>query len=291
MGCHINYTILGMLNLEQHGLAFDKDQLRRLWLTHQSTAMTWGAERTIMVRSAIQHPVAEFAKGKDGPDYVEWTHVCNPSGEYCGALIRADAYGYAAPGNPALAAELAWRDASFTHRRTGVYGTMFVAAAIATAFVERNPLRIFETALQFVPQRSRFFQIVADSLARVRQASDWLDGYERIHGQYRQYSHCQVYPECGTLINTLRFATSIDDGFCKQVSQGNDTDSFGATSGSILGAYFGPGHLDPRWLAPFKDAIRTGLNFFYEGSLSALARRMSTLPRLSLEPDAADAAR
>ena len=33
--------------------------------------------------------------------------------------------------------QLAWRDASFTHRKTGVYATMFVAAAIATAFVER----------------------------------------------------------------------------------------------------------------------------------------------------------
>jgi hypothetical protein len=46
--------------------------------------------------------------------------VLNPKDEYCGALIRADAYGYACPGRPALAAELAWRDASLTHRRTGI---------------------------------------------------------------------------------------------------------------------------------------------------------------------------
>ena len=31
----------------------------------------------------------------------------NPSDEQCGAMIRADAYGYACPGRPALAAELA----------------------------------------------------------------------------------------------------------------------------------------------------------------------------------------
>jgi len=54
--------------------------------------------------------------------------------------------------------------------------------------------------------------------------------------------------------------------------------SFGATCGSILGAYFGPDHLDPRWRKPFNDEIRTGLNFFYERSLSALARRMAELP-------------
>jgi len=193
-------------------------------------------------------------------------------------VIRADAYGYACPGNPALAAELAWRDASFTHRKTGVYGTMFVAAAIAAAFVERDPLRLFGTALQFVPRRSRFYRIVEDSLNEVALASDWLDGYHRIHGKYKEYSHCQIYQECGTLINTLRFAENISDGFCKQVSQGNDTDSFGATAGSILGAWFGPDRLDRSWLTPFRDEIRTGLNFFYERSLSALAKRMAKLP-------------
>jgi hypothetical protein len=46
-----------------------------------------------------------------------------------------------------------------------------------------------------------------------------------------------------------------------------DTDSFGATAESLLGAYFGPGYLDERWLAPFNDDLRTGLARFYEQSL------------------------
>ena len=138
---------------------------------------------------------------------------------------------------------------------------------------------IFETALKFVPQRSRFYEIVADSLNEVRQATDWLDGYDRIHGKYAQYGHCLVYQEVGTLINTLRFAESVGDGICKQVSQGNDTDSFGATAGSILGAYFGPGYLEDRWLAPFNDDFRCALARFDEQSLSRLAKRMGALPR------------
>lgn len=270
----INYTILGMLNLEQNGADFTLDQLRKLWGWHISLAQTWGPERTMFVKAGIQH----LDEKGSAPDYEEWTKLWNPNDQACGALIRADAYGYACPGDPALAAKLAWRDASFTHRKTGVYGTMFVAAAIATAFVESDPVEVFRTAVKFVPQRSRFYQIVSDSLREVEEASDWLDGYDRIHGKYKEFSHCQIYQECGTLINTLRFAKSIDDGFCKQVSQGNDTDSFGATAGSILGVYFGPDHLDPRWLRPLNDEIRTGLSFFYERSLSGLARRMGQLP-------------
>jgi ADP-ribosylglycohydrolase len=276
----INYTLLGMLALEEHGIGFTREQLRDLWLRHVSISMTWGPERAIMARIGLHH----WSLGNGGrPDPEEawtWTHTFNPYGELCGAMIRADAYGYACPGDPALAAELAWRDAAMTHRKTGVYATMFAAAAIAAAFTAREPLTIFEIALKFVPRRSRFHRIVADSLNEVRNASDWQDGYRRIHGKYREFSHCLVYQECGTLINTLRFAENVGDGICKQVMQGNDTDSFGATAGSILGAFFGPGHLEDRWLTPFGDEIRTGLNFFYERSLSSLAERISRLPQI-----------
>ena len=82
----------------------------------------------------------------------------NPGDELCGAAIRADAYGYALPGNPELASELAARDASFTHNRTGIYGTMFIAAAIATAQVTDDRVEVIKTALQYIPQKSRFFE-------------------------------------------------------------------------------------------------------------------------------------
>jgi hypothetical protein len=63
------------------------------------------------------------------------------------------------------------------------------------------------------------------------------------------------------------------------LTQGNDTDSFGATAGSILGAYLSPEGLEERWLAPFNDEIHTGLGCFYEQSLSQVAKRMGELPQ------------
>jgi ADP-ribosylglycohydrolase len=270
----INYTVLGMMLLEKHGLAFTQEDIRDLWLRHLPIAQTFGPERTLLLKAGIN-----TLTGGDPSRLAEWVSVLNPQDEQCGAMIRADAYGYACPGRPALAAELAYRDASWTHRRTGIYSTMFTAAAIASAPVVTDPLNIFEIALQFVPRRSRFYRIVADSLTMVHEASDWEDGYYRIHGKYAQFSHCQVYQEVGTLINTLRFAESVGDGICKQVSQGNDADSYGATAGSLLGAYFGPGHLDDRWLAPFNDTIRTSIATQPEWSLTKLARRMGDLPR------------
>ena len=161
---------------------------------------------------------------------------------------------------------------------------MFTAAAIAVAMVERDPVRIFETAVKYIPQRSRLAEVVREAISEVRHASDWMDGYRRIHASWGEFGHCRVYQETATLINTLRFAKSVGDGICIQVMQGNDTDSYGATAGSILGCFFGPGHLEERWLTPFNDEIHTTLADFHEQRLSRLARRMAKLPRLVTGP-------
>ncbi len=272
----INYTIMGMLLLEEFGADFTKQNIANRWLRNLPPGWCFGPERTTIIKAAIRSLGKKDAVEKD--PFEDWAEFLNPGDEYCGALIRADAYGYACPGHPALAAELAWRDASFTHRRTGIYGTMFTAAAIAAAFVVKDPLEIFRIAAMYVPRRSRFHEVVVDSIAMVEKAGDWLEGYRLVHDKYQEYGHCLIYQEIGTMINTLRFAEDIGDGICKQVSQGNDTDSFGCTCGSILGAFFGPGKLDPRWLAPFNDTIHTSLATFHEQRLSAVARRMGQLP-------------
>lgn len=279
----INYTLMGMMALEQFGIGFTKRNLRDLWINHLPISTTWGPERVMLLRSGMTY--WEFDKADFRHEEIEgWPGFLTPDSELCGAAIRADAYGYACPGQPALAAELAWRDASFTHRRTGIYATMFIAAAIAAAQVLEDRMAVIDTALQFVPRRSRFYESALEARNIVTEAADWLDAYDRLYANYKAATHCQVYQEIGTLINTFRFAENVGDGICKQVMQGNDTDSFGATSGSLLGAFFGPGGFDDsQWLTPFADRIHVGLALFHEQSLSVLADRVSRLPKLVAE--------
>jgi hypothetical protein len=111
----------------------------------------------------------------------------------------------------------------------------------------------------------------------VKGSASFEDAYERIHYRFGNYGHCRVYQEVGTLINTLRFAEGIWDGLCKQVMQGNDTDSFGCTAGSLLGSYYGYKALPQDKLSLFNDEIQVDLASFHEHSLSALAQRMGKL--------------
>ena len=272
----MNYDIIGMLLLEEHGPNFTRRDVMNIWLHNLPPLWVFGPERTLLLKAGM-HSLEP--RGADIP-FEMWTSRWNPGSELCGAAIRVDTYGYACPGRPALAAEMAWRDASWTHRRTGIYGAMFIAAAIAIAFVEQDPLTIFDTALCYVPQKSRFYEITADCLTMVREAADWLDGYERIHTKYSEFAHCRIYQEVGTLINTMRFAPDIATGIGMQVAQGNDADCFGEIAGSLLGAHFGPGNLDSRWLKPFNNEIRTSLANFHERSLSTVAARIAALPAL-----------
>ncbi len=278
----IHYSLLGMLLLEAHGPGFNRDDMYQAWALNIAHGWTWGPERTALLHSGLGHHHLFDDLAASGPDHD--VLLLNPGDEMCGALIRADAYGYACPGNPDLAAWLAWKDASFTHIRTGVYGPMFVAALIALCHLAapgrpgNQRLALAEEARRRIPARSRLSEVLDDALQAVSAAGDWESGYRGIHRKYARFTHCRVYQEVGTLLNTLKFAEDVGHGIGLQVSQGNDTDSFGATAGSMLGVLFGPGHLAAHWLEPFGNRIEHALAGLHEFSLDTLAGRMAQLP-------------
>ncbi len=283
----INYTLLAMTVLESRGVDFTRDDLRRAWLANLAPGWTWGPEREFLSRAALAtRGGAEDAAAVDDATLAAWVAERGAAPEHCGAAIRADAWGYACAGDPARAAALAWRDAGMTHRGAGLYGSIFIAAAIAAAPAlaakGSDRLAIFDIALRCVPKGSRFHQVMTDSLAIVRAAPDWLGAYEKIHAAYGRYGFCQVYQELGTVMNSVRFARDVGDGICLQVSQGLDTDSFGATAGSLLGAWFGPGHLEARWTRPLRNTIHCTLAEFHEQDLSRVVERVGRLPGLTL---------
>lgn len=85
--------------------------------------------------------VLSFQEGLDGLEsYLRQAHALplrdyvplindsvNEYNDWIGAQIRADLYGWVCPGRPALAAELARRDVSLSHRGEGLHGAAFIA--------------------------------------------------------------------------------------------------------------------------------------------------------------------
>ena len=143
----MNYTIMGLKILERCGKNFTSDDVAATWLLSVPILSTCTAER-VAYRNIVNFIFPPYSGS-----------FRNPFREWIGAQIRADFFGYVNPGNPELAAEMAWRDAVVTHIKNGVYGEMFVAAMISAAAVSSDVHDIIRTGLAQVPEKSRAHQL------------------------------------------------------------------------------------------------------------------------------------
>jgi len=265
----IHYTISGLRVLERAGLDFTpRDVIEELRsATPQGTLYASGLN---MVRTG--------AMGLDAPATALFGNGYRQS---LGATIRCDPFGWAAPANPALAARLAWRDASASQRHNGIYAGIFFAVLLADVISHSDPVRAIDTATAYVPPQSRF----AEMIRFVRQTCEAADNWETANEIILERYHRQLLRADTVLMNhclpnaaicimaLLKGNGDFDSTVTIGVMAGMDTDCNGATLGSIMGAALGTRGIDRRWTEPLNDTIRTELLRMHELRISDLARR------------------
>ncbi|MCK7487506.1 MAG: ADP-ribosylglycohydrolase family protein [Bacillus subtilis] len=131
---------LSLIAMERYGANFTTYDIGKLWHEMLPYQLVCTAETQAYLNFA---KVTHHLTGPKPADFETSTlpfvsHYQNPYREWIGGQIRVDGYAYAAAGNPLLAATLAYRDASLSHVKNGVYGAMFFAALIASAFVSQD---------------------------------------------------------------------------------------------------------------------------------------------------------
>ncbi|NED13571.1 ADP-ribosylglycohydrolase family protein, partial [Streptomyces sp. SID9124] len=258
----LNHPLLALLLLQRHGASFTTADLARLWLDELPAGRTFTAER-IAYRNLL-----------DGIEPPDTARHRNPFREWIGAQIRADVHGWTRPGDPAGAAEQAYRDAVLTHTGNGVYGAMFTAAALAEAAAGETDVHgCLATGLRVVPPRSRFAAAVRDGIEAAREERDFDTVVDRLHAAYGRYHWVHVLPNAALLAAALTHADGDFTGsICKAVSGGWDTDSNGATAGSLAGLLAGrPDALPERWTTPLKNRLATSVPGFDGTGFDTLA--------------------
>ncbi len=157
----LGHTVLGLKTLRRCGFDFTTEDVGADWLSSLPYGRSLTAER---------QAYANLVRGVSPPGTATFF---NPFREWIGALVRADVYGYVCPGDPSRASALAWRDARLSHTKNGVYGAMFVAAAIAAAFTAESAEAVVAAGLAHIPRRSRMADLVGRILEAKRGGSDW----------------------------------------------------------------------------------------------------------------------
>ncbi|MEV5526504.1 ADP-ribosylglycohydrolase family protein [Streptomyces prunicolor] len=258
----LNYPLLNLLLLQRHGKDFTTADVAKLWLDELPAGRTFTAER-IAYRNLLT--------GLEPPRTARHR---NPFREWIGALIRADLHGWTNPGNPAAAAEQAHRDATLTHTANGVYAAMFTAATIATATTGTHDIHTcLRTGLTVVPPNSRLAKAIRHALQLARKHQDFDTIVDELHATHSPTHHwVHAIPNTALIAAALTHAEGDFTGsICRAVSGGWDTDSNGATVGSIA-ALLSDTALPDRWTTPLKNRLATSVGDFNGIGFDTLAR-------------------
>lgn len=273
-----NYVVLAQELLRRCGRDFRPADVARSWIDLQPKRAYCTAERVAY---------CNIIKGYQPPNTALFQ---NPYREWIGAQIRGDYFGYINPGDPAMAAEMAWRDASISHVKNGIYGEMFAAAMIAQAAVEQDIPAIIEAGLSQVPVSSRLYEAVE---AVVNNWRNGVSQQEIFAGIHRRFDEFLGHDWCHTIANAMIVAAALLYGggdygksICMAVETGFDTDCNGATVGSVLGMRNGASAIDPEWTRPVQDKLHTAV--FGVGTVSIRERAEQTLDHLVHAADGAN---
>jgi ADP-ribosylglycohydrolase len=268
----INYSVLALLLLEQHGAALDTADVARAWLRYLPAGMTFTAERAAY-RILLDRMSEGFVFGAEpGFDLAECAQ--NDYDDWIGAQIRADVYGWVLPGQPERAAELARRDASLSHRGDGVHGAAFVAALGAAIPAADSLEQALDVARRELPDDSR----CAAAVDLARSLVGAPDPVGRLYAAYGELSPVHTVNNLALVVWALaNGAEDFSAAIGEAVAAGWDTDCNGATVGALWGL---TGRALPaHWTEPWSGRVAVTLAGLSELSLDELVARTVALAR------------
>ena len=283
----IRYTVLGQKVVLEKGRDFTTDDVMKAWIDQLPYTLVCTAET-----QAYRNYVIRYQTRTEAAKNVDWSWVAthqNPYREWIGAQIRADSWGYAAPGNPELAAEFAWRDARMSHVRNGIYGEMFVAAMIAAGFALTDPLEVVKAGLAEIPRRSRLYLEMEQVIEICRKHHFSHASFERvfdeIYALLGHYHPVHTNNNAALVVAALLLGQNdFEQVITLAVMGGWDSDCNGATAGSIFGAMFGADKIPAKWKAPLNDTLYSRIFDYHPIAISECARRSVEIAQRILTP-------
>ena len=283
-----NYTTTGLAIVKEYGKDFTPANVARFWLCNIPIFHTFTAER-VAYRNLVGMVPPPGLDGKVDGRFSSASYR-NVAREWIGAQIRADFFGYVNPANPERAAEYAWRDACISHVKNGIYGEMWVAAMLASAYViDRDVEKVIRAGMGQIPARSRLHADLTEVLAWHKEGLEYAQAVDRIH---KRWDENTFHHWCHTNSNAQIVAMALLWGqmdFGQTISYavmaGLDTDCNGASAGSVLGLMLGGGRIPSQWTDPMNDTLLTGVAGYHTVKLSEMARNTLDLIRRDRPPD------
>ncbi|MFS0795050.1 ADP-ribosylglycohydrolase family protein [Microbacterium sp. 1P10AE] len=266
----IDWTILGLHLLERYGRDLTTADIATEWLDRIPFTQTFTAER------------AAYRNLVHGLHAPETAVVDNPYREWIGALIRADIFGYAHPGDPASAARMALTDARLTHVKNGIYGETWAAALVAAAFSTESAEEALTIARRFVPDRSRLAAALDGILEVHRGGASAVDALDWIDRELGHYNWVHTIHNAAGIAAGLLWGDGFTESVALTIAAGRDTDSSAATTGSVYGALHGDDAVPAELVGSTHHRVRSSIRDFDRITIDELAARTVAVARIAV---------
>lgn len=128
----------------------------------------------------------------------------NPFNEWIGAQMRAGVCGMVAPGDPYLAAKLAWADGEVSHANNGILGEVFNAVMTSLAFVRDDIRDVVKEAVDLIPRDSEYYSVISFAYDCCMRYDNWQEALKACTEKYHKYNWIHAYPNaCCEIIALL----------------------------------------------------------------------------------------
>ncbi|MEA3308432.1 MAG: ADP-ribosylglycohydrolase family protein [Chloroflexota bacterium] len=254
------FTFLRALPDHDNNLELTSAQIGQTWLNYiieGRTILWWGGLGNSTEHTAYLRLKNGIPAPRSGSIDLNGKLVA----EQIGAQIFIDGWALVAPGDPALAVDLARRAASVSHAGEAVYAAQVIAAMESQAFVETNLNKLLDIGVSFIPRDSIIYRLIADVRERHVAERDWRAARAWLaeeYGYHRYGGNVHVVPNHGLIILSLLYG---EDDFQRTMTivntSGWDTDCNSGNVGCLLGIKNGLAGLEsgPDWRGPVADRL------------------------------------
>ncbi len=157
---------------------------------------------------------------------------------------------------------------------------MWAAALVSAAFTADSPVSAITVAQQVIPERSRLAAALAEVLEDYRRGIEWERAVEFVHTRHGHYNWVHAIGNACLVASGLLWGEGDFSRTVGLTVQGGwDTDSNGATAGSVAGVLLGATAIPPHWTEPLGDHLRSSVSGCDGLGISDLARRTFDLAR------------
>jgi len=178
-----------------------------------------------------------------------------------GCPIRAEIWGFVAPGNPELEAKLAVMDGTLDHTEQSVGAERMWASVAADAFFDGDLLGLMRKHMHHLPPDSAIRSCVENVFDSYDKGLDWPSARERMLICHGAPEACDAPVNTGlTVLAILYSRGDFGEAQLIALNAGYDTDCTCATAGAIMGEVLGADRIPEAWKKPIGDAFVTGID-------------------------------